>query len=73
MCVALWAVFPDLRGHALLPVVFPNFALLTIGSFIYGLVASMLYGWVAAIIFVFFYNLWPDLSAALFDRKAIAS
>ena len=52
LCVALWLAFPDLKGHALLPAVFPNFNLLTAGSFIYGFVASMVYGWIAAIIFV---------------------
>jgi hypothetical protein len=63
LCAALWLVFPDLKGHAFLPAIFPNFTLLTLGSFIYGLIASALYGWIAAIIFVFFYNLWPA-----FDR-----
>ena len=70
LCVLLWMGFPDLRGHALLPAIFPNFTLLTIGSFIYGLIASGVYGWIVAIIFVFFYNLWPDLSAALFGQRA---
>jgi len=70
LCVILWLAFPDLKGHALLPAIFPNFTLLTVGSFIYGLIASMLYGWIAAIIFVFFYNLWPSLAALLFGQKA---
>ena len=69
LCVLLWMGFPDLRGHALLPAIFPNFTLLTIGSFIYGLIASGVYGWIVAIIFVFFYNLWPDLAAALFGQR----
>ena len=72
LCALLWLVFPDLKGHALLPAIFPNFTLLTIGSFIYGLIASGLYGWIVAIIFVFFYNLWPNLAVFLFGRKAIA-
>ena len=67
--VLLWLAFPDLKGHALLPAIFPNFTLLTIGSFIYGMVASGVYGWIVAIIFVFFYNLWPDLAAALFNQR----
>lgn len=70
LCVLLWLGFPDLKGHALLPAIFPNFTLLTIGSFIYGLIASGVYGWIVAIIFVFFYNLWPDLAAALFGQRA---
>lgn len=70
LCVILWLAFPDLKGHALLPAIFPNFTLLTIGSFIYGLIASMIYGWIAAIIFVFFYNLWPSLAVLLFGQKA---
>ena len=69
LCVLLWLGFPDLKGHALLPAIFPNFSL-TIGSFIYGLIASGLYGWIVAIVFVFFYNLWPDLAAALFGQRA---
>lgn len=69
LCVLLWLGFPDLRGHALLPAIFPNFSLLTIGSFVYGLIASGVYGWVVAIIFVFFYNLWPGVAAALFDQR----
>src|SRR6476646_9648406 len=69
LCVLLWLAFPDLKGHALLPALFPNFTLLTIGSFIYGMVASGVYGWIVAIIFAFFYNLWPDLAAALFSQR----
>lgn len=62
LCVGLWLVAPELQGHALLPAIFPNFKLLTAGSFIYGLIASMIYGWITAIIFVFFYNLWPRVA-----------
>lgn len=67
-CVLLWLAFPALKGHALLLAAFPNFALLTVGSLVYGLIASMIYGWIVAIIFVFFYNLWPPIAAALFGR-----
>jgi hypothetical protein len=63
LCVLLWIANPDLKGHALLPAIFPNFTLLTVGSFIYGLIASMIYGWITASIFVFFYNLWPMVAA----------
>lgn len=69
LCIVLWLAFPDLKGHALLLAVFPNFKLLTLGSFIYGMIASMLYGWIAAIIFVFFFNLWPQLTAAVGSRR----
>lgn len=69
LCVVLWLAFPELKGHALLPAVFPNFNLLTAGSFIYGFVASMVYGWIAAIVFVFFFNLWPQLVAAVTGRR----
>lgn len=72
LCVFLWFAFPDLKGHALLPAIFPNFTLLTVGSFIYGLIASMIYGWIAAVIFVFFYNLWPPIAAALFGQRTAA-
>ena len=71
LCAVLWLGFPDLKGHALLPAIFPNLALLTIGSFIYGLIASAVYGWIVAIIFVFFYNLWPNLAAPLPGRTAV--
>ena len=70
LCALLWLLYPDLKGHALLPAIFPNFTLLTIGSFIYGLIASGVYGWVVAIIFVYFYNLWPSLAATL-GQKAV--
>ena len=71
LCVVLWLAFPDLKGHALLPAVFPYFTLLTVGSFIYGLIASMIYGWIVAIIFVFFFNLWPQLIAAVPGQRAV--
>ena len=71
LCVVLWLAFPDLKGHALLLAVFPNFNLLSAGSFIYGLVASMIYGWIVAIIFVFFFNLWPQLIAVVSGQRAI--
>ena len=63
LCAALWLVAPGLNGHTILTTVFPNFTLLTFGSFIYGLVMSMFYGWAVAIIFVFFYNLWPAFAS----------
>jgi hypothetical protein len=72
LCVLLWFIQPDLQGHNFLPAIFPNFQLLTIASFIYGLIASGVYGWITAIIFVFFYNLWPGLVAALFSKKTAA-
>ena len=72
LCVVLWLAFPALQGHAVLPAVFPNFTLLTIGSFIYGLIASMIYGWIAAVIFVFFFNLWPTIAAQLFGPRVAA-
>ena len=69
LCAALWLMSPDLKGHALLPAIFPNFTLLTLGSFIYGLIASMFYGWTVAIIFVFFYNLWPTFAGKIMGWK----
>jgi hypothetical protein len=68
LCVALWFVFPELRGHSLLPILFPGFKLLDLTSFIYGLITSMLYGWAVAAIFVFFYNLWPRFAAFVFRQ-----
>ena len=58
LCVVLWLVFP-------------YFTLLSVGSFISGLVASMIYGWIVAIIFVFFFNLWPQLIAAVPGQRAV--
>ena len=72
-CLALWAYFPGLAGHALLGEVFPQFELLTVWSFVYGLVASAIYGWIAAGVFVFFHNFWIGLARALGGkRKAFA-
>lgn len=58
-CVLLWLIDPALPGHAILTTIFPKFALLTFYSFLYGFMASMIYGWIIAVIFVFFFNLWP--------------
>lgn len=69
LCVVLWFAFPELKGHAVLATIFPKFALLTLGSFLYGLIASMIYGWVTASIFVFFYNLWSRFASAVFGQK----
>jgi hypothetical protein len=71
LCVAFWTVFPDLKGHALLIALFPQFKLLDVPSFIYGLVASAMYGWFVAAIFVFFYNLWPSLADLIFGRRSV--
>ncbi|QOZ28486.1 hypothetical protein XH93_36495 [Bradyrhizobium sp. CCBAU 51753] len=71
LCVLLWLIAPDLRGHELLPTIFPSFKLTTVGSFIYGLVASMLYGWATAVIFVFFFNLWPRFAAAVLGEGVV--
>lgn len=68
LCVLLWLIDPSQKGHSLLQAVFPNFTLLTLRSFIYGLIASGVYGWIVAIIFVFFYNLWPTVAAAFGPR-----
>lgn len=70
LCVALWAVFPDLRGHALLSEIFPQFNLLDVPSFFYGLLLSAIYGWFVAVVFVFFYNLWAPLARIISGGKA---
>jgi len=59
-------------GHVMLPAIFPNFTLLTIGSFIYGFIASGVYGWIVAVTFVFFYNLWPALATTVFGERVTA-
>lgn len=69
LCVALWVVFPDLQGHGLLIDFFPQFKLLDLPSFIYGLIASAMYGWTVAIVFVFFYNLWPSFVGLISGGK----
>lgn len=73
LCVLLWFVDPTLKGHYLLPAVFPNFTLLTIASFIYGFIASGIYGWFVAITFVFFYNLWPSFAALFAPESTTAT
>lgn len=70
LCVALWIFFPDLPGHAMLETLFPGFKLLDFPSFCYGLIMSAIYGWFVAVVFVFFYNLWPRLAHAVFGVKA---
>ena len=73
LCVTLWAVFPDLKGHALLIDIFPQFTLLDVPSFVYGLIASAMYGWFVAVVFVFFYNLWPGFVGLASGRKVVTS
>jgi hypothetical protein len=68
LCVLLWFVDPNLKGHYLLPAIFPNFTFLTIGSFIYGLIASGVGGRVVASDFLFFSNLLPTLAVALLGQ-----
>jgi hypothetical protein len=51
--------------------VFPGFKMITVGSFMYGLAASMIYGWAVAIIYVFFFNLWPQLLPAVIRPRAV--
>ena len=70
ICVARWVVFPDLNGHAMLTVIVPGFRLLNVISFLYGLVASAVYGWSVAIIFCFFYNLWPSVARIVYGTRA---
>ena len=70
LCVILWVTFPDVKGREILPTVFPGFKMVTVGNFIYGFFASMVYEWAVVIVFVFF-NLWPQLVAALFGPRAV--
>jgi hypothetical protein len=72
LCVALWIFFPELRGHALLVDIFPQFKLLDVTNFIYGLIASGVYGWIVSAIFVFFYNLWPNVSRIVWRRRTMS-
>ena len=69
ICIALWFLFPDMPGHATLETIFPGFKLLDFSSFHYGLIMSAIYGWFIAVVFVFFYNLWPKFARALFGVK----
>jgi hypothetical protein len=70
LCVALWIFFPDMPGHAALETIFPGFKLLDVPNFCYGMVMSAIYGWFVAVVFIFFYNLWPRLARSLFESKA---
>jgi hypothetical protein len=72
LCVALWIFFPELRGHALLVDIFPQFKLLDVTNFIYGLIASGVYGWIVSAIFVFFYNLWPSVARIVWRRRTMS-
>jgi hypothetical protein len=70
LCIGLWLLFPELRGHSLLIDIFPQFKLLDVVSFIYGVIASAVYGWFVAVVFVFFHNLWPSVARlALGSRR----
>ncbi len=69
LCVVLWLFLPDLPGHAMLETLFPRFKLLDVPSFCYGMIMSAIYGWFVAVVFVFFYNLWPKLAHVVFGVK----
>jgi len=68
-CVALWFLFPDLRGHIILTDIIPGFQLLDARNFLYGLIAMAVYGWLVAVIFVFFFNLWPSFARIFSGNK----
>ena len=72
LCVALWLMFPELSGHLLLTSIFPQFRLLDLPNFVYGLILSAIYGWFMAAVFVFFYNLWPVFSGFVTGRRTIS-
>lgn len=72
LCVVLWAFFPGLRGHALLVDTFPQFKLLDIPSFLYGVITSAMYGWFVSAVFVFFYNLWPSVARLVWGRTTVS-
>jgi predicted MFS family arabinose efflux permease len=70
-CIVFWALFPDLPEHAALNEIFPQFKLLDVPNFMYGLVMTMLYGWSVAAVFVFFYNLWPSLASLIVGNRTV--
>lgn len=72
-CLGVWVFFPELPTHALLADLFPQFELLTLPSFFYGLVASAIYGWFAAIVFVFFYNLWGAIARVITGGRDVGA
>ena len=73
LCVALWLAFPELKGHVLLTDIFPGFVLLDVPNFIYGLLASAVYGWFVAVVFVFFYNMWPNVARLILGKNILTS
>jgi hypothetical protein len=72
-CLALWWFVPALPAHAILADLFPQFELLTIPSFFYGLIASAIYGWFMAAVFVFFYNLWGWLARMIAGDSGVGA
>ena len=52
--------------------IFPQFKLLDIPSFVYGLIASAMYGWFVSAVFVFFYNLWPSVARLIWGRTMVS-
>ena len=53
--------------------IFPQFELLTLPSFFYGLIGSAIYGWFVALVFVFFYNLWAVIARLITGDASRAS
>lgn len=70
LCVVLWIFFPELQGHVILLDLFPQFKLLDLPSFVYGLVSSAVYGWIVSSVFVFFYNMWPRFAGVIWRGRA---
>ncbi|WP_067739073.1 DUF5676 family membrane protein [Novosphingobium naphthalenivorans] len=64
LCIALYFLSPGMvEGHAMLVLFLPGFKLLSLPSFILGLVESFGYGWFIALVFAPIYNFfvvrWP--------------
>ena len=72
LCVAMWLVFPDVSAHLLLTNIFPQFRLLDLPSFVYGLILSAIYGWFVAVVFVFFYNLGPAFARIVAGERTVS-
>ena len=57
LCVVFYLISPDVAsGHAILMLLLPGFKLLSLVSFLLGLVESFAYGWFVALVFAPLYN-----------------
>jgi hypothetical protein len=71
LCALLWLIYPGLKGQLPTARDLPKLYIVDRWKLHLWVIASGVYGWIVAIIFVFFYNLWPSVLAAFAQRAVV--